>query len=105
MRQPICLQLTNSEHFLVHKYCTILSANNVWNRILFREGRCGGFWERLIGLTKTTLKKVLGQTFVNLESLQTIITEIELVLNDHTITHVTSETDKAEPTNTFSPAL
>ena len=57
----------------------------------------GGFWERLIGLTKTTLKKVLGRRFVSLETLQTIVTEIEAVMNDRPLTHVSSSIDDLEP--------
>jgi hypothetical protein len=41
----------------------------------------GGFWERLIGLTKTALKKVLGRASVNLVTLQTLVVEIEAILN------------------------
>ena len=33
----------------------------------------GGFWERLIGLTKNAIKKVLGRAFVSLSTLQTIV--------------------------------
>ena len=51
----------------------------------------GGFWERLIGLTKTTLKKVLGRASVDLTMLQTIIVEIEAILNDRPLTHVSSD--------------
>lgn len=43
------------------------------------------------------IKKVLGRTFVNLEGLQTVVTEIEVVLNDRPITYVTSETNEPEP--------
>ena len=68
-----------------------------WHFIPKRAPWFGGFWERLIGLTKTTLKKVLGRPFVNLEGLQTIITEIEAVLNDRPVTYVTSDTDEPEP--------
>jgi len=35
----------------------------------------GGFWEHLIGLTKTALKKTLGTTHATLESLQTVVVE------------------------------
>ena len=47
-----------------------------WRFIPKRAPWYRGFWERLIGLTKSTLKKVLGRTFVSLVSLQTIIVEI-----------------------------
>ena len=32
----------------------------------------GGFWERLIGLTKTAIKKILGRRHVSLSTLETI---------------------------------
>jgi len=57
----------------------------------------GGFWERLIGLTKMTLKKVLGRTFISLTSLQTIVIEIEAVLNDRPITYMSSDVSDLEP--------
>jgi hypothetical protein len=68
-----------------------------WQFIPKRAPWFGGFWERLIGLTKTTLEKILGRTYINLEGLQTIIVEIEAVLNDRPITYVTSEADDPEP--------
>ena len=56
-----------------------------------------GLWERLIGLTKMTMKKVLGRTFVSLTSLQTIVTEIEAILNDRPITYMYSDVSDPEP--------
>ena len=40
-----------------------------WQFISSRATWYGGFWERLIGLTRTTLKKVLGQASINLTTL------------------------------------
>ena len=68
-----------------------------WRFIPARAPWYGGFWERLIGLTKTTLKKVLGRRFVSMETLQTIVTEIEAVMNDRPLTHVSSSIDDWEP--------
>ena len=34
----------------------------------------GGYWERLIGQTKASIKKMLGRTHITLLTLQTIIT-------------------------------
>ena len=57
----------------------------------------GGWWERLIGLTKITLKKVLGRALVNEDTLKTVIREIELVINDRPLTHVSSDIRDPEP--------
>ena len=56
-----------------------------------------GFWERLIGLTKTTLKKTLGRTQTTLESLQTIIVEVEALLNNRPLTYTSSDINDPEP--------
>lgn len=57
----------------------------------------GGFWERLIGLTKMSIKKVLGRAHISLLMLQTIIVEIEALLNDRPITYASSDIQDAEP--------
>ena len=41
----------------------------------------GGFYERLVCSVKMCLKKVLGKAFVTFEELQTILCEIEAVIN------------------------
>ena len=48
----------------------------------------GGFWERLIGLTKSTIKKVLGRAAVNLCTLETIVVKVEAILNDGPLTYI-----------------
>lgn len=57
----------------------------------------GGFWERLIGLTKSCIKKVLGRTHINLVTLQSIVVEIEAILNDRPLTHVSSDINDPHP--------
>lgn len=55
-----------------------------------------GTKERLIGLTKSSMKKTLGRAYVSLESLH-IVTEIEATINDRPITHVSTSIDDSEP--------
>ena len=69
----------------------------MWQFIPKRAPWYGGFWERLIGLTKTTLKKVLGRTFISLINLQTIVVEIEAILNDHPLTYTSTDLNHPEP--------
>jgi len=68
-----------------------------WRFIPKRAPWFGGFWERLIGLTKSALKKTLGRTHATLESLQTVIVEIEALLNDCPLTHVSPDIRGQEP--------
>ena len=55
-----------------------------------RSPHCGGVYERLIGLTKTCLKKVLGRSLVSFFELYTLLKEIQAVLNDRLLTYTTS---------------
>ncbi|XP_070557391.1 uncharacterized protein [Ptychodera flava] len=64
-----------------------------WTFIPKRAPWHGGFWERLIGLTKTTIKKVLGRAFVTFDELRTLLTEIEATLNDRPLTYVSTNED------------
>lgn len=69
----------------------IQERNIEWHFIPERAPWFGGWWERLIGITKTSLKKILGKSFITQEELQTVIPEIKAVLNDRPITYVSSD--------------
>ncbi len=62
-----------------------------------RSPHWGGVYERLIGLTKTCLKKVLGRSFVSLSELSTLLKEIQAVLNDRPLTYVNSDIQDLQP--------
>ena len=62
------------EHFLDIK-CT-------WQFIPARAPWFGAIWERLIGLVKSCLKKVLGNALVTFEELSCILIELEAIIND-----------------------
>ncbi|XP_053376476.1 uncharacterized protein LOC128547529 [Mercenaria mercenaria] len=68
-----------------------------WRFIPKRAPWYGGFWERLIGLTKVTLKKIIGRAYVTLETLQTITKEAECMINNRPLTHVPSSPDDPRP--------
>ena len=57
----------------------------------------GGFWERLIGLSKNALKKTLGRAFITLLELQTLTVEIEGILNDRPLTYASSDLQDDKP--------
>ena len=68
-----------------------------WQFIFKRAPWYGGFWERLIGLTKQALKKTLGRTFVTLPVLEAVVVEVEASLNDRPLTYLSSEVTNIEP--------
>lgn len=73
-----------------------------WKFIVERAPWWGGFYERLVGLTKQALKKTLGMSSVGFEGLSTTLNEVEALLNSRPLTHVYSEPNEPEP---LSPAL
>ncbi|XP_060601400.1 uncharacterized protein LOC132754733 [Ruditapes philippinarum] len=68
-----------------------------WRFIPKRAPWFGGWWERINRLTKTTIKKVLGRSFICYENLQAIVTEIEGIMNDRPLTYVTSDIGDPDP--------
>ena len=80
-----------------------LEGQNVrWHFIPKRAPWYGGFWEQMIGLTKQALKKnTLGRVFVTLSQLETIIVEIEAMLNDRPLTYVSPDLTDPQPLTPF----
>ena len=68
-----------------------------WQFIPRRAPWYGGFWERLIGLTKQAIRKTLGRSFISLQQLQTIVVEVESMLNDRPLTYVKSNLQDPQP--------
>ncbi|XP_071138614.1 uncharacterized protein [Mytilus edulis] len=68
-----------------------------WKFIPNRAPWFGGFWERLIGLTKKSIKAILGKSCVSTEMLNTIVIEIEGTLNNRPITHISTDIKDPEP--------
>ena len=71
--------------------------NVTWRFIPKRAPWYGGFWERMVGLTKQAIKKTLGRAFVTLQQLETIVIEIEAMLNDRPLTYVSTDLSDPEP--------
>ena len=51
----------------------------------------------MVGLTKQAIKKTLGRAFVTLQQLETIVSEIEAMLNDRLLTYVSPDLSDPEP--------
>lgn len=51
----------------------------------------GGFWERLVGLLKRILRKVLGRTSLNYQEMETVLCDCENQLNCRPLTYVSDD--------------
>ncbi|KAL5476354.1 hypothetical protein EMCRGX_G026289 [Ephydatia muelleri] len=78
----------------VQKY---FSGNHVeWTYNLEKAPWWGGVFERMVGLMKKCLKKIVGQAVLTQDELLTTITEVEAILNSRPISYISTE-DIEEP--------
>lgn len=59
-----------------------------WSFIIELPPWIGGFYERLVGLVKQALPKSIGKICLNLVQLETILTEVEAVVNSRPLVYV-----------------
>ena len=81
---------TEEKDFLVNKGVD-------WKFITERASWMGGTWERLVQTVKRSIKKVIGHSSLNLnfEELDTLVTEVEAVVNERLLTYVYDDLEGA----------
>ena len=57
----------------------------------------GGWWERLIGVLKSILRKVLGKACLSYESLATVLCDAEAIINSRPLTYVSEDPEDLKP--------
>ena len=48
----------------------------------------GGFYERLVAVVKSPLRRVLGKSMVSRDEMATVLAEVEFIVNERPLTHV-----------------
>ena len=66
-----------------------------WKFIVEKAAWWGGMWERMVRSVKMCLKKTLGKAMLGYEELQTLLVEVEAVVNSRPLTYV--HTDHQDP--------
>ena len=72
-----------------------------WQFIPKRAPWYGGFWERLVGMAKDALSKILGRTKPTLSAFRALVADAEVVLNDRPLESPSNSVDDEE---SLSPA-
>ena len=68
-----------------------------WKFYVAKAPWMGGFIERVVGLFKNTVRRVIGRATVDYQEFLTIIYEITAVLNSRPISYVYDSTGEEEP--------
>ena len=69
----------------------------VWKYIVERAAWWGGMWERLVRSVKTCLRKIMGRSYLKFEELQTLICEVEAVINSCPLSYLHTKSSEASP--------
>lgn len=81
-----------------NKIIDFLSDQNVrWDFIIPLAPHQGGMWEGGVKSTKLHLKKVLGNTSLNYEDFQTLLTQIEATLNSRPLSPISTDPEDLNP--------
>lgn len=64
-----------------------------WKFIIEKAPWWGGFWEHLIQSVKRCLRKYIGRTTLSYDELNTLLIEVESVINSRPLTYVEDDTD------------
>ncbi|XP_066964324.1 uncharacterized protein [Macrobrachium rosenbergii] len=85
---------TMSENPRVKEHLLDIECN--WKFIPARALFFGAVWERLIGLLKSCLKKIVGQALLSFEELTSILVELEGIINDRPLSYMPGDLNQLE---------
>ena len=83
------------KHLETTEFHDFVTSNKIeWKFIVQVAPAWGGMWERIVRSIKTPLRKVLHRTKVNTEEMRTVLTQVEMILNNRPITYMYNTPDE-----------
>ena len=94
--KPVSLISDNAGTF--RGAASVLAAEGVeWHFIVERAPWWGGFYERMVGLTKAALRRTLGASLMRWEELETVLCSVEAAINARPLTAISDDPDDTQP--------
>ena len=74
----------------------------IWKFIPPASPWWGGFWERVVGMLKDLLRKILGRSILTYEQFNTVLCDCEDIINNRPLTYTYSDSEELIP---LTPAM
>ena len=65
-----------------------------WSYIFLKSPWWGGFYERIIRTVKSSLRKTLGRARLNYEEMETVTSEIGMIINSRPLTYIQDDVEE-----------